>query len=43
MPMMADGRILSYGTDSTGKQTGNFIYDIWDPAGGLDGGRGRGR
>lgn len=36
--MMADGRILSYGTDGTGKQTGNFIYDVWDPAGGLDGG-----
>src|SRR6185503_9052368 len=25
-----DGRVLSYGTDGAGKQTGYFIYDIWD-------------
>ena len=33
-----DGRVLTYGTDGTGKQTGYFIYDIWDPAAGLGGG-----
>jgi YVTN family beta-propeller protein len=26
-----DGRVLTYGTDGTGKQTGLFIYDVWDP------------
>jgi hypothetical protein len=31
-----DGRVLSYGTDGTGRQTAYFIYDVWDPAGGLD-------
>jgi YVTN family beta-propeller protein len=36
--LMPDGRVLSYGTTSTGQQTGIFIYDVWDPAGGLDGG-----
>ncbi len=33
-----DGRVLSYGTDGTGKQTGFFIYDVWDSAVGLGGG-----
>ncbi len=33
-----DGRVLTYGTDGTGKQTGYFIYDIWDPAAGLQSG-----
>jgi YVTN family beta-propeller protein len=33
-----DGRIMSYGTDGTGKQTGYFIYDVWDIAAGLNGG-----
>jgi YVTN family beta-propeller protein len=33
-----DGRVLTYGTDGAGKQTGYFIYDIWDPAAGLTGG-----
>ena len=36
--MMPDGRLMSYGTDGTGRQTGKFIYDIWDPEGGLTGG-----
>jgi YVTN family beta-propeller protein len=36
--LMPDGRVLTYGTTSTGQQTGKFIYDVWDPAGGLDGG-----
>ena len=31
-----DGRVLSYGTDGTGRQTAFFIYDVWDPAGGLN-------
>jgi YVTN family beta-propeller protein len=30
--LMPDGRVLTYGTDGTGKQTGKFIYDIWNPA-----------
>ena len=29
-----DGRVLTYGTDGNGKQTGYFIYDVWDPAAG---------
>ena len=31
-----DGRVLTYGTDGTGKQTGYFIYDVWDPSAGLE-------
>jgi YVTN family beta-propeller protein len=27
-----DGRVLTYGTDGNGIQTGLFIYDIWDPS-----------
>ncbi len=33
-----DGRVLTYGTDGAGKQTGYFIYDIWDPQSGVGGG-----
>lgn len=29
--LMPDGRVMSYGTDGTGRQTGYFIYDVWDP------------
>jgi YVTN family beta-propeller protein len=29
--LMPDGRVMSYGTDGTGRQTGFFIYDVWDP------------
>ncbi len=36
--LMPDGRVLSYGTTGTGQQTGIFIYDVWDPAAGLDAG-----
>ncbi len=36
--LMPDGRILSYGSKSDGQQTASGIYDVWDPAGGLDGG-----
>lgn len=30
--LMADGRVLSYGTRESGQQTAYFIYDIWNPA-----------
>jgi len=33
-----DGRVLSYGTDGVGTQTGYFIYDVWNPAQGLSNG-----
>lgn len=36
--LMPDGRVMSYGTDGSGRQTGFFIFDLWDPAGGLGGG-----
>ena len=36
--LLPDGRLLTYGTDTAGKQTGYFDYDVWDPADGLDGG-----
>ncbi|HEU0202797.1 MAG TPA: PA14 domain-containing protein [Burkholderiaceae bacterium] len=29
--LLPDGRVLTYGTDTTGKQTGYFVYDVWDP------------
>ena len=29
-----DGRVLTYGTDGNGIQTGLFIYDVWDPSAG---------
>ncbi len=29
-----DGRVLTYGTDGLGLQTGFFIYDVWDPSAG---------
>jgi hypothetical protein len=38
MVLTPDGRVLSYGTDGTGRQTGMFIYDVWDVALGLGGG-----
>jgi hypothetical protein len=28
---LPDGRVMSYGTDGAGVQTGQFIYDVWDP------------
>jgi YVTN family beta-propeller protein len=35
--MLPDGRILSYGSRTDGRQTGYFEYDVWDPAaGGID-------
>jgi YVTN family beta-propeller protein len=27
-----DGRVFTYGTDGTGRQTAVFIYDLWDPS-----------
>ena len=30
--------MLTYGTDGNGKQTGFFIYDVWDPSAGTTGG-----
>lgn len=36
--LMPDMRIMTYGTDGIARQTGYFIYDIWDINAGLDGG-----
>ena len=33
-----DGRVLTYGTDGVGTQGAYFIYDVWDPSAGLNGG-----
>ncbi len=33
--LLPDGRVLTYGTNSDGSQTGRFIYDIWSPSRGL--------
>ena len=33
--LLPDGRVLSYGTDGNGTQTGRLIYDLWNPALGL--------
>lgn len=30
--LLPDGRVLAYGTDARGYQTGQFNYDVWDPA-----------
>ena len=30
-----DGRVLTYGSDGAGTQTGYFIYDVWNPSAGL--------
>jgi hypothetical protein len=30
--LLPDGRLMSYGTDGAGNQTGQFIYDVWNPA-----------
>ena len=31
MALLPDGRVLSYGTDQTGAQGAQLIYDVWDP------------
>ncbi len=28
--LLPDGRFMTYGTDAGGRQTGKFIYDVWD-------------
>ncbi len=30
--LLPDGRVMTYGTDLNGKQTGKFFYDVWDPS-----------
>lgn len=30
--LLPDGRVMSYGTDGQGNQTGQFTYDVWDPS-----------
>ncbi len=30
-----EGRVLSFGTDHSGRQTGFFVLDLWDPSAGL--------
>ncbi|MGC4060980.1 MAG: galactose oxidase early set domain-containing protein [Aquabacterium sp.] len=32
MVLLPDGRVMAYGTDGQGNQTGQFIYDVWNPA-----------
>src|SRR5262245_39048361 len=34
--ILPDGRMLTYGSDLTGLQTGHANYDIWDPSGAPD-------
>jgi len=29
--LLPDGRVMNYGTGTDGTQTGQFIYDVWDP------------
>jgi hypothetical protein len=36
MVLLPDGRVMSYGSDGQGNQTGQFIYDVWNPAQGTD-------
>jgi hypothetical protein len=31
MALLPNGRILSYGTDQSGVQGAQFVYDVWDP------------
>ncbi len=35
--LLPEGRVLSYGSNPDGTQTGRFWYDVWDPAGGNPG------
>ncbi len=35
--LMPDGRVLTYGSRTSGQQTGYFDYDVWDPSAGLTG------
>ncbi|MGH6835424.1 MAG: galactose oxidase-like domain-containing protein [Methylocella sp.] len=31
MALLPDGRVMTYGTDQSGAQGAQFVYDIWDP------------
>lgn len=33
MALDSKGRVVSYGTNRDGQQTGRFVYDVWDPSG----------
>src|SRR5918995_281503 len=33
--ILKDGRVLTFGTDALGQQTGRFVYDVWNPAAGF--------
>lgn len=32
--LLADGRVMTFGTDETGKQGATLLYNVWDPADG---------
>lgn len=34
--LLPDGRVLNYGTDESGQQGAQFVYDVWDPTQGTD-------
>ena len=34
--LLPNGRVLNYGTDQQGNQTGQIGYDVWDPTLGID-------
>ena len=36
MAVDSKGRVVSYGTNGNGQQTGRFIYDVWTPSGAAD-------
>jgi len=38
LALTPDGRVLSFGSNGNGVQTGTYIYDVWDPASGLGAG-----
>ena len=37
MLLLPEGRVLTYGTNPDGTQTGRFWYDVWDPSSGVPG------
>src|SRR5215468_3615465 len=32
MCLLPDGRVMNYGTDTSGNQGAQFTYDVWNPA-----------
>jgi hypothetical protein len=30
--LLPDGRVMNYGTDQNGSQSGQFVYDVWTPS-----------